>query len=450
MLSAIQFPEGSTLLRSLTKQYALVSHGKGVRLYDTRGREYLDAAGGALVVSVGHGNQEVIARIAEQLGRVAYVNGMQFTSEPTERLSANLAKKAEGLGLDKVTFLSSGSEAVEAAIKFVRQMWIEREAPQRDILIARTPSYHGNTLYALSASGRPHYKKYFGPLLHDIVTVSAPYGYRYAGSDYESQGAEFYARELESAIQKAGSDRVMGFIVEPVIGSSAGAALPPQGYFERVQKVCAQYKVPIIADEVLCGSGRTGKFFASTHFGLKPDVLVLGKGLNGGYAPLSAVLVKSAWAEEMRRKSGYFLHAQTYMMAPCMTAAGLAVVEFMDAHRLLENCASIGDFFHRRMKDQLGQHAHIGAICGKGLLMGVEFISDKATKQPFSRKEKIAEKIVDKALENGLTLWPNVGQANGTEGDLVMMGPPLTLTEAEAGEIVERFGRSVKEVLGAG
>lgn len=445
---SVQYSNSRVLLRDLNHAYPTISYGTGVYLFDKSGFRYLDGSAGAMVVSVGHGNQEVVSAISAQLSRVAYVNGMQFTSEPAERLATRLIELARPLGLGRATFLGSGSEAVEAAIKFIRQLWVERNKPARSKLIARVPCYHGNTLYALSVSSRAHYKKFFGPLLQEVVTVSAPYEYRSQVEDYQNDGAGYYAAELETTIQRVGGHNVMALLIEPIIGSSAGGSLPPRGYFDRVQEICKRHSIPIIADEILCGSGRTGTFFASEHFGLKPDVVVLGKGLGSGYAPLSAVLVREEDVAIMKESSGYFMHAQTYMQAPCMVAAGVAVLEYFEKHGVMENCVEMGEILHQKLRDEILPLPHVGFVTGKGLLAGVEFVEDKKTKKPFGRAKKMAEQFIAHAFKNGLILWPNVGHADGVNGDLVLISPPLIIRANELDEMVALFHKTITEFFG--
>ncbi len=439
----VKYPDGHVVLRNLNKDYPVISHGEGIYLFDKAGKRYLDAAGGALVISAGHGNREVAERISQQLSKVAYVNGTQFTNDAAENLAARLALLSPDPELNRSFFLCSGSEAVESAVKFARQLWMERKQPQRHKLIARVPSYHGNTLYALSASARPHYKKYYGPLLHEVVTIPAPYEYRSQVSDYLGHGGEYYARYLEEAILKEGPDTIAAFIVEPIIGSSAGASLPPPGYFERVQEICRKYGILIIADEIMCGAGRTGKFFASDHYGLKPDLLLLGKGISSGYVALSAVMVKDAHLREMKAGTGYFMHAQTYLQAPSMAIAGVAVLEYFEKYRAIENSEKMGAFMHSLLHRELDDLAHVGFITGRGLFAGVEFVEDKKTKKPFDRSQKIAENFTTYAFERGLILWPNFGQADGTHGDLVVFGPALMITEAQVNELVSLLKQTI-------
>ncbi len=443
MQTSVTYPQGKVLLRHLSRQFPVITHGEGPYLFDATGKKYLDAAGGALVVSCGHGVQEIADAIARQLSKVAYLNGTQFTSEVMEQFAERLAEKAKPLGLDRVAILASGSEAMEAAIKFARQLWLERSEPERATFIARTPGYHGNTFYALSASGRPHYKKLFGPLLSRVLSVSAPYGYR-CPVDYETQGAQYYAKELEALIEQEGPKTIAGFLFETVSGSSTGGWTPPAGYFEAVAAVCKKHGILMIADEVLCGSGRTGKFFAAEHYGLKPDIAVLGKGINSGYMPVSALIVRQNDVDAMKKGTGYFLHAQTYMQAPCMAATGLAVLDYMDKHKLVANAADVGAYLQKMLRERLSGLDSVGTVNGIGLLAGVEFVANKATKQPFDRTRKMVEGLLSVAYEQGLTLWPNIGHADGTNGDLVVMGPPLGLTRVQADELVDKLESSIR------
>lgn len=447
-MAAIRYPQGHVLLRSLARDYPVVSHGDGVYLYDDTGKRYLDAAGGAYVASVGHGNREVADAIHRQLLRVAYVNGTQFTSRPTESLAERLNGYAAALGEAdwRTTFLSGGSEATEAAIKLVRQIWVERGEPLRSKFIARLPSYHGNTLFALSLSGRPHYKKWFGPILSSVVTTPAPHAYRSGLADFDGQGAEHYARLLEETIEREGPGTVAAFIAEPVIGSSAGAAIPPRGYFERIQAVCRRHGVLIISDEILCGTGRTGTFFAGEQLGVKPDLAILGKGLGSGYTSLSALMVRRPLVDELKAGSGNFMHAQTYMSMPSMTAAGVAVLDYLEKHRLVEASARVGAYLLKRLRESVLPLPYVGNVSGLGLLAGIEWVQDKETRQPFPRARKVAETLTSACFENGLTVWPNVGHVDGTDGDLLNLGPPLIITESQIDELVDKLAESALHV----
>ncbi|RJS22657.1 aspartate aminotransferase family protein [Corallococcus sp. H22C18031201] len=442
--TSVRYPQGNVLLRNLTREFPVVTHGQGVHLFDARGKRYLDASAGALVASVGHGNREVVERIHEQLLRVAYVNGTHFTTDVTEQLASRVCALAPA-GLSRAAFLCSGSEAVEAAVKFARQLWVERGQPQRTKVIARVPGYHGNTLYALSLSGRPHYKTFFGPMLAEVVTTPAPYPYRSGLENYARDGAAHYVKLLEETLRREGPDTIAAFIAEPVIGSSAGASPPPPGYFEQVSALCREYGILTIADEVMCGCGRTGHFFASERFQFTPDLLVLGKGLGGGYAPLSAVLTRQDHLDEMRRGSGGFMHAQTYLQAPAITAAGLAVLDYYERHDLVAHAAQVGAHFQRRLRESLLSLPHVGSVQGVGLMAGIELVEDTASRRPFPRARKVAERLLAALFEQGLVVWSNTGHADGTNGDLLMLGPPLVITEAEVDELVDTLSRGIQQ-----
>jgi adenosylmethionine-8-amino-7-oxononanoate aminotransferase len=449
MNNSVRYPEGNVLLRDLARELPVISHGDGIYLYDKSGKRYVDASSGALVVSIGHGNARVADAVRDQLARVGYVNGTQFTSEATELLATRLAgfasKEIPNAKLERVAFLCSGSETIEAAIKFVRQLCVERGQTKRTKFIARAPSYHGNTLYALSLSGRPAYKTLFGPLLGNVVTTESPYPYRSGLDDYERDGAEHYARLLEETIAREGADTIAAFIAEPVIGSSAGAAVPPRHYFARISEICARHGILTIADEVLCGVGRCGAFFASAPTEFAPDVLVLGKGLGGGMAPVSALLVRQDHVDEMKRGAGVFKHAQTYLQAPFMTAAALAVLDEIENRDLVGNAARVGKHFQKKLRERLSDLPNVGSVQGIGLLAGVELVENKKTKAPFARARHVIEKLVSHLFFRGIVVWPNIGQANGVDGDLFMLGPPLVIDEAQADSLVEELAKGLEE-----
>jgi adenosylmethionine-8-amino-7-oxononanoate aminotransferase len=454
MKNHVSYPEGNVLLRNLNKSYPVISHGSGVYLFDLDGKKYFDASGGALVTSLGHGNEELAQSVFDQMKKVAYVNGMQFTSAAMEEAAELLANRTRPFGLDKVVLLGSGSEAIEAAIKFARQLWVDRGKPSKHKVISRTPGYHGNTLYALSASGRPHYKKVYGPLISPVLTVSAPYGYRapFIQStdpeeilrEYHAKGADFYADELEALILKEGAESIGTFLLEPVSGSSTGGWVPPVGYCARINEICKKHEILIIADEVMCGAGRTGTFFASEPLGLKPDVMVLGKGINAGLMPVAALLVKQSDVDTMKVTSGGFMHAQTYMQAPSMAATVVAVLKFHEKYKVLENAKPVAEIFQKELRASLLSLPNVGSVTGVGHIAGVEFVADKKTKAPFPIAKKFAQKFVTHAQENGIILWPNYGQADGINGDLVMLGPPLTMTSIEASECVSLLKKSIE------
>jgi adenosylmethionine-8-amino-7-oxononanoate aminotransferase len=441
--AARRYPETGVFYRALDREFPLIVRGEGCWLVDERGRRYLDACGGAYVANLGHGETVVADALAAQARQVAYVNGTAFTNEPAEALAAEL-RTLNPAGLDFSYFLSSGSEAVEAALKLARQHWVERGRPEKVKIVARTPGYHGNTLLALSASARGHYKKAYGPWLVPVTMIPAPYPYRRAAGDPAMTG-----QALEDAILKEGPETVAAFIAEPVGGSSTGGSVPPPDYYKRIREICDRHEVLFIADEVLTGAGRTGRWTALSHFGVLPDIMTLGKGLSGGYVPLSAVVATRAVIDPIAKGSGAFKHAQTFSHSPVICAAGLAAVRLIKERGLIERCARMGEVLHRALAP-LRDLPAVGDVRGLGLLAGIEFVADKATKAPFPRERRFAERFVAAALDAGLVVWPNVGHADGENGDLVMVAPPFIVTEAEIGEIVSRLKTALERTLEAG
>jgi adenosylmethionine-8-amino-7-oxononanoate aminotransferase len=440
-----RFPAGNVFYRKLTKAYPVIVRGEGCWLWDDDGRRYLDASGGAFVATLGHGLSVVGDAMAEQARRVAYVNGTAFTHEASEAFAAELAARLPR-ELSRVYPLGSGSEAVEAALKCARQYWAELGRPAKQRIVAQTPSYHGNTLLALSASAREHYRKLYGGWLVDVARVPAPYAYR-----CECHGSEPYCpacsgAALERTIQELGPDTVAVFIAEPVGGSSTGAAAPPPEYFRRVREICDHYEVLFVADEVLTGAGRTGTFTAIEQYGVTPDLMTLGKGIGGGYAPLSAVVATDRIARVLADGSGGLAHAQTFSHHPVLCAGGVAALRYLSEHRLVDRAAELGRVLHRELQ-QLRALPQVGDVRGRGLLAGVEFVADTVTRAPFPRKAGFAEAFTAAALAEGLVVWPNVGQADGTNGDLVMIAPPFVISEAEIGEIVQRFTRALERTV---
>jgi adenosylmethionine-8-amino-7-oxononanoate aminotransferase len=436
------YPDTHVFFRKLTAQYPLVIRGEGCWLYDANGRRYLDACGGAFVSSLGHGVAEIGLAMGAQAWQLAYVSGASMTHEAVEDFAEQLAALAPS-DLDKVYPLSSGSDAIEAALKLARQYWVDSGRPKKHKIIALTPAYHGNTLLALSASAREHYKTLFQEWLVDVVRIPAPYAYRCECGGSAPHCDACSAKHLEAAIHREGVDTVAAFIAEPVGGSSTGASVPPPDYFRRVRKICDDHEVLFIADEVLVGAGRTGTWSAIDPYGVAPDIAVYGKGIAAGYAPLAAVVAPHRIVDVLARGSGALVHAQTFSHHPVSCAAGAATIRYLREHKLVERCAAIAPVFHRKL-EALRKWPHVGDVRGRGLLAGIEFVEDTDSRTPFPRSAHFAETFAAAALEAGLVVWPNVAQANGKDGDLVMLAPPFVIEESEIDEIVSRFGEAME------
>ena len=442
-----RYPETHVLYRNLTRDYPLIVSGAGCWLVDDQGRRYLDGCGGAYVACLGHGVPEVVDRVAEQIRNVAYVSGLSFTNRPVEELADLMAGLAMG-DLSHFYFLSSGSDAIEAALKLSRQYWVERGRPDKAVIVAAAPAYHGNTLLTLSAGARAHYKKFFAPWLLDVPRIPAPYPYRCTCRGADPVCPQCSGRVLEETLLAIGPDKVAAFIAEPVGGSSTGASIPRPDYWKTVREICDRHEVLWIADEVLVGAGRTGTWSALEPYGAVPDIQVMGKGISAGFAPLASVGVPRRIADVLARGAGGLLHAQTFSHTPMMCAAGVAVIRYLEEEGLIARCAVMGERLFRAL-EPLRTHPMVGDIRGRGLLAGIEFVADPETRAPFPRSARVAERVTAAAQEAGLMVWPNTGQANGTDGDLVVLAPPYIVTEEEIGEMVQRLGVALDSVAGA-
>jgi len=444
-VTAHRYPESHVFYRKLGHDYPKIVRGEGCWLIDERGKRYLDAVGGAYVANLGHSNPEIAEAIAEQGRQFGYLSGTMFTHGPVEELAAEIAETLPG-DLSKLYFLCSGSEAVEAALKLARQYWVERGRPAKNRIIALAPGYHGSTLLALSASAREAYKAMFRPWLVDVHRIPAPYPYRCECGGRSATCPVCSGSVLEEAITRLGADQVAAFIAEPVGGSSTGASTPRPEYFARVREICNRHDVLLIADEVLVGVGRTGTWWAMEPYGVAPDIMTLGKGISGGYAALSAIAAPARIVDTVANGSGAFMHAQTFSHHPVACAAGVATIRYLKEHKLVERCAKMGQVLHERLAP-LAQLPHVGDVRGRGLLAGIEFVEDKASRAPFPRAARFAESFAEAALDAGLTVWPNVGHADGTSGDLAMIAPPFIITEEEIGEIVGRFTTALERTV---
>lgn len=421
--------------------------GEGCYLIDSTGKRYFDGSGGAAVSCLGHGDVEVTEAIKAQLDTLAFAHTSFFTSEPAEELADLLIEHAPD-GIERVYFVSGGSEATEAAIKLARQYHVERGAPQRRHLIARKQSYHGNTIGALSAGGNEWRREQFAPLLIDVSHIAPCYEYALRG---EAETAAAYglraAQELEDEILRLGPDTVMAFIAEPVVGATLGAVTAVEGYFKRIREICDQYGVLLILDEVMCGMGRTGYLFACEADGIAPDILCIAKGLGAGYQPIGAMLCTAEIYDTIAKGTGFFQHGHTYLGHPVATAAGLAVVRAILDRNLLPGVTTMGEKLQAALVTALGQHPNIGDIRGRGLFIGVEIVADRETKAPFDPEFGLAAKVKKLAFANGLACYPMAGTRDGKHGDHVLLAPPFIMTEQQIPEIVEPLQAAILQAL---
>jgi adenosylmethionine-8-amino-7-oxononanoate aminotransferase len=435
--------------RNLRRPPPIAVGASGLTVRDSRGNSYLDASGGAAVSSLGHGHPDVLAAMHAQIDRNAYAHTAFFSSEAAEELAVRLANDAPG-DLDHVYLVSGGSEAMETALKLARQYHVEAGQNERSVFIARRQSYHGNTLGALAIGGNEWRRRPFEPLLIDVPHVSPCYEYRdrAEGQTVGDYTATLLA-ELEAAILDAGPERVIGFVAETVVGATAGAVPPTPGYFKGVRALCDRYGILLIADEVMCGMGRTGTLYAFEQENMVPDLAVLGKGLGAGYQPIGAVLAREHVVRRLRDGSGAFQHGHTYMGHPVAAAAALAVQKVIQRDCLLGAVTVRGASFRRMLKEAFGAHPHVGDIRGRGMLLALELVRDRASKAPFDPALKLHAAVKDQAMARGLMVYPMGGTIDGRRGDHILLAPPFIATEAELAEITSRLADALTRALAA-
>ncbi|KPD11625.1 aspartate aminotransferase family protein [Phaeobacter sp. 11ANDIMAR09] len=421
--------------------------GEGCYLIDAEGKRYFDGSGGAAVSCLGHSDAAVISAVQEQVGKLAFAHTGFMTSEPAEALADLLVEQAPE-GLDRVYFVSGGSEATEAAIKLARQYHLERGEPKRRHLIARRQSYHGNTLGALAAGGNAWRRQQFDPLLIGVSHIAPCYEYaeREGGENAYDYGQRV-ANELEEEILRLGPETVMGFIAEPVVGATLGAVPAVPGYFQRIREICNKYGVLLILDEVMCGMGRTGHLFACAADEVAPDILCIAKGLGAGYQPIGAMLCSAEIYAAIAGGSGFFQHGHTYIGHPVATAAGLAVVTQMRDRDLISQCREKGAQLQTALVERFGAHPHVGDIRGRGLFRGIELVADRAGKTPFDPGIGLAAKVKRAAFDAGLICYPMSGTRDGQLGDHILLAPPFIISKDQIGEVVDKLELAISAAL---
>lgn len=429
----------------LGHNYPTVAYGKGIYLYDTEGKQYIDGSSGAVTASIGHGVAEIAEAMLAQAGKVSFAYRSQFTNEPAEKLAQKLSEIAPG-DLNWSFFVNSGSEATETAMKIAIQHWQEKGYERKNRIVSRWMSYHGITLGALSMSGHVLRRKRFAPLLEDFPSVSAPYCYRCPFDSSHLNCHHSYAKELETAILRTGPENIAAFIAEPIIGASGGAVTPPDGYFQQIKEVCDRFDILLIADEVMTGIGRTGKMFAMEHWGVIPDIIALGKGMSAGYTPIAATIVSDRVMEPILNGSKLVMAGHTYSANPQSAAVSLAVLEYIEQHHLVEAAAEQGQYLMNQLMGISSKYALIGDVRGKGLLLGLEFVKNFASKEPFPLSSGITSRIINRAFQKGLLLYPASGGIDGVAGDAIIISPPLIITRPEIDALVKILEEVIRDI----
>jgi adenosylmethionine-8-amino-7-oxononanoate aminotransferase len=424
-----------------------VKRGKGIYLYDSSGKRYIDGSSGPVVCNIGHGVKEIGEAYAAQAKKVAYVFRSHFTSEPVEKLAALIAEMAPK-GLDWLFFVSSGSEGTEMAAKIAHQYYLEKDKVRKELITSRWLSYHGITMGALSMSGHVSRRRNYVTSLLPYPKIHAPYCYRCPEKGEYPSCNIACAYELKETIQMIGEEYISAFIAEPVVGAAGGAITPPPEYYKIIREICDEFDILFIVDEVMTGFGRTGLNFGIENWDVAPDMIVFAKGASAGYYPLAGVVISEKIYRALRDgKKGLFAPGHTYSGTPMAGAVGVEVHEYMQKHNLIGNVKQLSGHLVDQLKT-LSKHPIVGDIRGKGFLQGIEFVKDQETRESFDFEESgyVASLIAKKAFENGLIIYPGAGTVDGHRGDHILIAPPFIIRKEEIDEMISLLDQSIKEV----
>jgi adenosylmethionine-8-amino-7-oxononanoate aminotransferase len=426
-----------------------IVRGRGSCLFDAAGKRYLDGSGGPAVFCLGHAHPEVNAAIAKQMSEIAYAYRYLFTSSALENLTETVLRLCGGAFQD-IVYTGSGSEAVESALKIALQHFAARGLWSKRRFVARKRSWHGNTLGALSVSDFAQRRRAFEGSLLDVTFVSAANEYRLPAGVSADGLVGFLAAELDHAIVSLGPQNVAAFIFEPIVGAAGGVVPAPDGYARAIQEVCRKHDVLLIADEVMCGSGRTGTWRALEHEQIVPDIMSIAKGLAGGYIPLGATLVTARVAAPIHSEHGAFMTGHTFTGHTAACAAGLAVQHIVERDRLLDRVRTVGAAFQEAIRQALSRFDEVGDVRGRGFFIGIEMVRDRNTRAPFSAQRALSFDIGARAFADGLICYPCAGNVDGAAGDTIIIAPPYNASDSELEEIVTKLGRAVDAALSAG
>ncbi|WP_193368667.1 aminotransferase family protein [Pelagibius marinus] len=430
---AAQTREPSNLFYQTRNRRPVVARAEGIYFWDKDGRRYIDGSSGAMVANIGHSNPRVLAAMRRQMEETTFAYRLHFENEAAETLAKRIAQRAPQ-GLDRIFFVSGGSEAVESCLKLARQHAVATGQEKRWKVISRFPSYHGATLGALAVTGYTPMTAPFAPMMQEMPKIPAPTCYLDRDNlDWEARGLR-YAEMLREEIERQGPESVLAFIMEPVGGASTGALVAPDSYYARVREICDDYGILLILDEVMSGVGRTGRFLASEHWDLRPDIIALSKGFAAGYAPLGAMVADRRLVEPVLDAGG-FIHGYTYAGNPLACAAGLAVLEEIESQDLMGNATRMGGLLKGGLCRLMARFPFIGDVRGLGLLLAFEMVADRQTMQPLPKGLNAHSRLVDLAYERGLIIYSRRTRG-GIEGDHFLVCPPMIVDEAQVGEIL--------------
>ena len=438
--------KGNVFPRKLDAALPLATRAKDVWIEDDRGQRYIDASGGAIVVNLGHGREEIAQAVYDQIISHHYIHPTMFTTPAVEALGKALAKLTPG-NIERFYFMTSGSEAVETAVKLARQIHLANNHPERIKVISRWKSYHGLTLGALSVTGRTIFRKPFSPMLDSFNEhIPPPYCMRCSYGLIYPECKIRCATALEELILNLGPETVSAFVGETVSGGTLAAYPPPKGYWPTIRKICDRHDVLLILDEVMCGMGRTGRWFACQHERVVPDIITMGKGLSGGVIPFSATGVKECHFDAVRQSGDGFAHGGTYSHHPVGAAAALKVLDIIERESLIERVQEYGPFLEETLRDRLTDIVAVGDIRGIGFMWGIELVADKSTMAPFPRSAKVTEKLWDALFDKGIIVYKSTG-LTGIDGDALIVAPPFVIDKSDIVKVAESLRQVIREVI---
>jgi adenosylmethionine-8-amino-7-oxononanoate aminotransferase len=422
----------------------LVDRAEGIYFWTQDGRRFIDGSSGPMVSNIGHGNRHVIDAMKRQMERTSFAYRLHFENEPAEELARRLADKMPG-DLDRIFFVSGGSEAVESAIKLARQWAVATSQPKRWKVICRFPSYHGGTMGALGVTGDLALTEAFAPQILSMPAIPAPTAYRDRDNLTMEERGLRYADMLEEKILSEGPESVVAFIMEPIGGAATAALVPPDSYFPRIREICDKYGILLIHDEVMSGAARTGKYLGGDHWNCKPDIVTLSKGIGSGYAALGAMAASANLVKPVLDMGG-FQHGYTYAGNPLACAAGLAVLEEMERLGVEANAIAMGDLMKSELEGLAKRFPFIAGVRGKGLLIGADLVADPVTFKPFPKAQATNQRLLDIAYDKGLILYSRRIRGDGYEVDNLILAPPLIITAEEVGEMISILGDSFEQL----